>query len=86
MKLYDEYGREVYAESMDFTVSDTRYIRKDTSDTFTGDLTCIFAGSNARIKNGKIQIKDDNDGLWYNLGLQSPEGIRSFYPANAGEI
>lgn len=87
MRLYDEYGREVFAESMDFTVSDSRYLRKDTSDISVAPLyTFDISGSTFRIKNGKIQVKNDTNGLWYYVGCQTIDNIPTFYLSDTGEV
>lgn len=80
MTLYDNFGREVVAYSLDFSLSDLRYIRKDTSDSFTGDLTCSFVNSNIRIKNGKLQIQNEDSLLWHNLRCKNIDGNATYFP------
>lgn len=44
-----------------------------------------IAGGTFRIRNGKIQIKNDDTGLYHNLGIQNVSGFPNFYIGDVGE-
>lgn len=68
--------------------ADSRYIRKDSSTFITSNITIYFmdSSSNLRIKNGKLQIRNDQDQAWYSLGCKNIDGdVPNFYVMGAGE-
>lgn len=84
--LFDSYGRMVVIMTLDFSLSDTRYVRRDIDDSLTKNYDWSgVAGSTFRIKNGKIQIKNDTDGLWYTSGIKTIDGIPTEYLSDTGE-
>ena len=74
MKVWDSQGRLKIAFDpalVTFSfVADDRYIRRDASTIVNAGIEITFsdAGSNIKIKNGRLCIKDDTDGLWYPIG------------------
>ena len=66
---------------------DLRYIRKNGSSFVESGYTIYFAdaGSNIRIKNGKLQIRNDQDQSWYSLGCKNIDGdVPNFYVIEPG--
>jgi len=72
MKLYDSRGRLVVTSELEDVVSST-------------NITFTVPGSNLRIKNGKIQIQDETDSLWYNLRHRIVNGVGGFFSEDVGE-
>ena len=86
MQLYDPFGRLVTVMTLDISAQgDTRYVRRDIDDSLDKnyDWTSVV-GSNVRIYNGKLYIKNDTDGLWYYLGCQTVDNVVTFYLSDSG--
>lgn len=66
---------------------DDRYLRRDSSTQMSAGLTIYFmdGGANIRIKNGKLQIKNDSTGYWHDLGCKDVAGVASTYVSDTGE-
>jgi hypothetical protein len=65
----------------------TTFIRKD-ANTFVESGVIIYfmdAGSNMRIKDGKIQIRNDTDQAWYYIGCVNVNGVPTNYCSDTGE-
>lgn len=65
----------------------SRFIKRD-ADTFVASGITIYfmdAGSNLRIKNGKLQIRNDHDQSWFSLGCKNIDNnIPDFYVIEPG--
>ena len=74
--LYDPFGRPCHNTEVSGTIS-------------ANIIGITFAGaSHIRIKNGRLQLKNDTDNLWYYVYLQNDPGSGQpvFSPADTGEI
>lgn len=68
--------------------ADARFIRKDGSTFVMSGITIYFMDSysNFRIKNGKMQIRNDQDQKWYSIGCKNIDGtVPDFYVIEPGE-
>lgn len=69
--LYDQFERPIGYVSTIWLAGETFYF--------------LDADSNIRIKNGKLQLKDDVEGKWFNLLIQTDQGIRTIVLSDTGE-
>lgn len=69
--LYDQFERPIGYVSTIWLKNETFYF--------------LDNDSNVRIKNGKLQLKNETDGKWYTLNCRSIEGIANLYLSDNGE-
>lgn len=69
--LYDQYGRPVGYVSTIWLANEIFYF--------------LDENTNFRIKNGRRQIKNETDGLWYTLRCRSVEGLPNLFLDDVGE-
>jgi len=91
VKSYDTKGQlKVKTDSDAVQVSinlDSRYLRKDQSDAPVAGVSYTFpdVGSTLRIKNGKLQIQNDDSLLWHTIGVHNLDSIPTAYVSDVGE-
>lgn len=79
------------AQSLDWSLSDLRYLRKDANDTFNAGITTTWAdvvasGAAIRVKSGLLQVKNNVDNLWYTVMNITPDGgVASITLSDTGE-